>query len=155
RNMKESFARTAIEFVKQQRPMSDLLTTDQFMMTTALKSLYLQIEAPYDIHTMSFKFNHGQRPPLSETLDPNSPSYMTFGYEAPATSSGRKFSGTCAGDTSKVSTCPGNTNLFQVLLGVMPRDSGNNTTCTSNAGCMEHAIKPYFSAQDLSDWQMV
>lgn len=155
KNMKESFARTAIEFAKQGRPMRDLLTTDELMMTTALKSLYLQIEAPYDIHTMSFKFNHGRRPPLSETLDPGSPNYMTFGYEAPTKTSGRKFNGTCAGDTSKVSSCPGNTNLFQVLLGVMPRDSGNNSTCGSNSGCMEHAIKPYFSNEDLSDWQLV
>jgi len=155
RNMKESFARTAIAFVSKGRPMSDLLTTDEFMMTTALKSLYMQIEAPYDIHTMNWKFNHGTRPPLSETLDPNSPNYMTFGYEAPTTSSGRKFTGTCAGDSTKISTCPGNTLLFQMLVGSMPRDTNNNAMCTSNAGCMEHAIKPYFSAEDLSDWQLV
>lgn len=153
-NIKESFARTAIAFVSAGRPMSDLLTTDSFMMTTALKSLYMQIEAPYDIHTMNWKFNHGKRPALSETLDPNSPNYMTFGYEAPTTSTGKKFSGTCAGDASKVSTCPGNTLLFQMLLGSMPRDSTNNGFC-GDAGCFEHAIKPYFTAQDLSDWQMV
>lgn len=155
KNMKESFARTAIEFVSKGRPMSDLLTTDEFMMTTALKSLYMQVEAPYDIHTMNWKFNHGMRPPLSETLDPNSPNYMTFGYEAPTTSTGRKFSGTCAGDSTKISTCPGNTLLFQMLVGSMPRDTNNNAMCTSNAGCMEHAIKPYFTAEDLSDWQLV
>lgn len=154
-NIKESFARTALEFVKSGRPMSDLLTTDELMMTTALKSLYMQIEAPYDIHTMSFKFNHGKRPPIADSLDPNSPSYMTFGYEAPTTSTGRKFTGTCAGDATKVSTCPGNTLLFQVLLGSMPRDSGNNSICSSQLGCMEHAIKPYFSPEDLSDWQLV
>ncbi|MEI9940923.1 MAG: hypothetical protein WDO69_27210 [Pseudomonadota bacterium] len=154
-NMKESFARTAIAFVSAGRPMSDLLTTDEFMMTTALKSLYMQIEAPYDIHTMNFKFNHGTRPALSETLDPNSPNYMTFGFEAPTTTTGRKFTGTCAGDSTKISTCPGNTLLFQVLLGSMPRDTSNNSICTSLAGCMEHAIKPYFTADDLSDWQMV
>jgi len=153
-NVKESFARTAIAFVTAGRPMTDLLTTNEFMMTTALKSLYMQIEAPYDIHTMSWKFNHGKRPPLSESLDPNSPNYMTFGYEAPTTSTGKKFSGTCAGDSSKVSSCPGNTLLFQMLMGSMPRDSTNNGFC-GNAGCMEHAIKPYFTDQDLSDWQLV
>lgn len=154
-NMKESFARTAIALVTAGRPMSDLLTTDEFMMTTALKSLYMQIEAPYDIHTMNWKFNHGKRPPLSETLDPNSANYMVFGYEAPTTTSGKKYAGTCAGDATKVSVCPGNTLLFQMLMGVMPRDSGNNSSCSSNLGCMEHAIKPYFTAQDLSDWKMV
>ncbi len=154
-NMKESFARTAIAFVTAGRPMSDLLTTDEFMLTTALKSLYMQIEAPYDIHSLNWKFNHGTRPALSETLDPNSPNYVTFGYEAPTTTTGRKFTGTCAGDATKVSTCPGNTLLFQMLIGSMPRDTNNNSMCTSNAGCMEHAIKPYFTAEDLSDWQLV
>lgn len=155
KNMKESFARTAFAIVSSGKPFTDVLTTNQFMMTTALKSLYMQIEAPYDIHTMTFKFNHGTRPPLEETLDPNSPNYMVFGYEAPAKSTGRSFTGTCAGDSTKVSTYPGNTYLFQVLLGVVARDSSNNGAGTTQLGCMEHAIKPYFTASDLDDWQLV
>ncbi len=153
--MKESFARTALELVSEGRPFTDILTTDRFMMTTALKSLYMQIEMPYDIHTMTFQFNHGSRPPIEESIDPQSPNYMVFGYAAPTTSSGKKFTGTCAGDATKISTYPGNTYLFQVLLGAAPRDSSNNSAGTTALGCMEHAIQPYFTAQDLSDWQMV
>ncbi len=154
-NMKESFARTAISFVASGRPFSDLLTTNQFMMTTALKSLYMQIEAPYDIHTFNWNFNHGSRPTLADTLDPNSANYMVFGYAAPTTSAGKKFNGTCAGDTTKISTYPGNTYLFQLLLGAVNRDTTNNSPGTSNAGCMEHPTKPYFDPTDFTDWQLV
>jgi hypothetical protein len=156
KNMKESFARTCLELIAEGRPFSDILTTQRFMMTTALKSLYMQIEMPYDIHTFTFQFNHGTRPALTDTLDPTSANYMVFGYAAPTTTTGKGPSGTtCAGDSTKVSTYPGNTNLFNVLLGVVPRDSSNNGQGTTDLGCMEHAIQPYFTPNDLADWQMV
>jgi len=31
----------------------------------------------------------------------------------------------------------------------------NNGQGSTNLGCFEHAIQPYFTPQDLSDWQMV
>ena len=68
KNLKESFARTALQLIADGRPFTDILTTHRFMMTTALKSMYMQIEMPYDIHTFNFHFNHGTRPALSETL---------------------------------------------------------------------------------------
>jgi hypothetical protein len=154
-NMKESFARTAVSFVSSGRPFTDLLTTNEFMMTTALKSLYMQIEAPYDIHTFNWKFNQGTRPALTDTLDPTSPNYMVFGYAAPTTTAGKKFSGTCAGDATKVSQYPGNTYLFQLLLGAVNRDTASNSPGSTNLGCMEHGTKPYFDPTDFTDWQMV
>jgi len=145
--------------IADKRPLTDILTTQSFMMTTALKSLYMQIEMPYDIGSapvkFNFNFNHGTRPPIEQSVDPTSPNYLTFGYAAPAKSSGRAFTGTCAGDATKVSTYPGSTILFHVLLGSVDRDSTNNGTGTTNLGCMEHAAQPYFTAQDLSDWRMV
>jgi hypothetical protein len=155
KNMKESFARTALELIREGRPFNEVLTTQRFMMTTALKSLYMQIEMPYDIHDQNYKYNQGTRPPIEQTLDANSPNYLVFGYEPATTRSGRVFNGTCAGDATKVSSYPGNTNLFMLLLGAVGRDSGNNSAGNSNLGCMEHAAKPYFSEQDLNDWTMV
>jgi len=154
-NLKESFARTALALVAEGRPFTDVLTTQRFMMTTALRSMYMQIEMPYDIHTFNFQFNHGARPALADTLNPASPSYLVFGYATPTSTTGRGPSGTtCAGDTTKVSTYPGSTNLFHVLLGVVDRDSTNNGQGSTKLGCFEHAIAPYFTASDLSDWQM-
>ena len=156
KNLKESFARTALQLIAEGRPFTDILTTQRFMMTTALKSMYMQIEMPYDIHTFNFQFNHGTRPALTDTLDPTSANYLVFGYAAPATTTGKGPSGTnCAGDATKISTYPGSTNLFHVLLGVIDRDSTNNGQGSTNLGCFEHAIQPYFTPQDLSDWQMV
>ena len=156
KNLKESFARTALALIAEGRAFTDILTTQRFMMTTALKSMYMQIEMPYDIHTFNFQFNHGTRPPLTDTLDPSSPNYLVFGYAAPTTTTGKGPSGAnCAGDSTKISTYPGSTNLFHVLLGVVDRDSTNNGQGSTNLGCFEHAIQPYFTAADLSDWQMV
>ncbi len=155
-NMKESFARTCLELIAEGRPLTDILTTTRFMMTTALMSLYMQIEMPYDIHTFNWQFNHGTRPSIADTLDKTSANYMVWGYAAPTTTTGRGPSGTtCAGDATKVSTYPGNTNLFHVLLGVVDRDSSNNGQGSTDLGCFEHAIQPYFTASDLSDWRMV
>jgi hypothetical protein len=154
-NMSESFARTCLALMAEGRPFSDVLTTQRFMLTTALKSLYMQVEMPYDIHTMTFKFNQGMRPALADSLDPKSANYLVFGYVAPTTMSGRKFADNCAGDTTKVSQFPGNTYLFQVLLGAVPRDSGSNSAGTTLLGCMEHPAAPYFEPGDFSDWQMV
>jgi hypothetical protein len=155
-NLKESFARTCLELIAEGRPLTDILTTTRFMMTTALMSMYMQIEMPYDIHTFTWQFNQGMRPALTDTLAPSSPNYMIWGYAAPTTTTG-KGPGytTCAGDATKVSTFPGSTNLFHVLLGVIDRDSSNNGQGTTNLGCFEHAIQPYFTASDLSDWRMV
>jgi hypothetical protein len=155
-NLKESFARTCLELIAEGRPFSDILTTQRFMMTTALMSMYMQIEMPYDIHTFNWQFNHGTRPAIADTLNPSSANYMVFGYAAPSSSTGKPpGTTTCAGDSTKVSTYPGSTNLFHVLLGNVDRDSTNNGQGTTNLGCFEHAIKPYFTATDLSDWRMV
>ena len=39
---------TAWQLVKEGRPFTEMLTTNRFVMTTALKSLYIQIEMPAD-----------------------------------------------------------------------------------------------------------
>jgi hypothetical protein len=159
KNLQESFARTAIDFVQQGRPMSELLTTDSFMMTTALKSLYMQIEASYDTtsnpNVMKYKFDYSRRPALADSLNPASPDYMVFGYEAPSTvTASRTFNDNCPGK-NLVAQFPGNVSLFHLLLGGVDRDATNNGVGLTNTGCFERAIKPYFTPSDLSDWQMV
>jgi len=159
KNLQESFARTAIALAQEGRPMSDLLTTDRFMMTTALKSLYMQIETATDSRSnpnvLKFKFDYSRRPALADSLNPDSPDFMVFGFEAPTTATvARKFNDNCPGK-SLVAQFPGNVPLFHLLLGGVDRDSGTNGTGITNTGCFERAIKPYFTPADLSDWQMV
>ena len=153
KNMNESFARTALHFAKTGRSFEELLYTDEIMMTTALKSLYMQIEANWDTESdskvMRWKFNYGRRPRLEDTLNPNHADFMRFGYAKPGTiTTSRTFNDDgCTGNTGKEGNFPGNVYLFHVLLGSTKRD-------TKNTGCWERAIKPYFTPEFLSDWKM-
>ena len=52
-NLQDSFALTAWQLVKEGRPFTETLTTTRFRMTTALKSLYVQIEMPPDTNQRS------------------------------------------------------------------------------------------------------
>ena len=47
-NLQDSFAMTAWQLVKEGRPFTETLTTRRFVMTTALKSLYVQVEMTPD-----------------------------------------------------------------------------------------------------------
>jgi mono/diheme cytochrome c family protein len=159
KNMNESIARTAMHFVETGRPLSDLLTTDEFMMTTALKSVYMQIEAnrdtASDANVMKWRFNYGRRPALENTLNPNHADFMLFGHENATTiTAGRKFTDSCNGNTGLVSQFPGNVHLFHLMLGHVGRDTGSGPGTTAT-GCWERATKPYFSPTDLSDWKLV
>src|SRR4030095_17245341 len=51
--LQDSFALTAWQIVKEGRPFTETLTTTRFRMTTALKSLYVQIEMPADTNQRS------------------------------------------------------------------------------------------------------
>ena len=52
-NLQDSFALTAWQLVKEGRPFTETLTTTRFRMTTALKSLYVQVEMPADTNQRS------------------------------------------------------------------------------------------------------
>ena len=171
-NLQDSFALTAWEIIQSGQPFSDVLTTRKYMMTTALKSLYLQIEMPND---QPFAFNQGNTTklawridtsgnpiPLEDSLNPASPNYMVFDDQPPAAG------GTSFGSIMGANTCRGGTNgagaavpysmnsgyatLFQRLLGMTPRSPFEAVKQTT---CFEHASKPYFTTTDVSDWQMV
>ena len=47
-NIEDMFAMTAWQLLLEDKPFTEVLTTQRYMMTTALKSVYLQIEMPND-----------------------------------------------------------------------------------------------------------
>jgi hypothetical protein len=161
RNLEESFARTALEIVRAGEPFTNVLTTQRFMMTTALKSLYLQIEMPND-QPFNFRGSMNTTPklmwsvdmsgtviPLEDTLDPSSPNHMVFDDEPPVNAVGFELTPTCRGDM-RVNMFTGYAQLFQRLIGVTPR-----YPYAAMPECWEHASKPVFTDSDVSDWQMV
>ena len=174
RNLQDSFALTAWQLVASGQPFSNVLTTNQFMMTTALKSLYLQIEMPNDqpyaftmgnTTKLAWRVDYsGTTPiPIEDVINPSSPNYMTFDDMPPANpsmgfGSGGGGSNTCRGGTNGAGQAvpyamnSGYAMLFQRLLGMTPRypfEAVQQTTC------FEHASKPYFTTSDVSDWTMV
>src|SRR6478609_6569135 len=157
-NIQDSFALTAWEFVAADEPFTQVLTTQKFRMTTALKSLYLQVEMPNDQpysrgakNPLAWSVDmSGTAIPLEDTLDPNSPNYMVFSDQAPLTAASFQLTPTCQGMAGKVNTYTGYAQLFQRLLGFTPRYK-----FVAQPECWEHVSLPYFTTQDLSDWTWV
>jgi hypothetical protein len=153
-NLQDSFAMTAWQLVKEGRPFTETLTTNRFRMTTALKSLYVQIEMPPDTNqrttsttvlnwTIDFS---GTAIPIEQSVQT-----MVWSDEAPVlTQAGNRA--TCRGGTVVATGAyKGTSKLFQRLLGFTPelRDANNTTVCD------DHPSKPLFTPQDLSDWSWV
>jgi len=95
-NFAESFARTAVELVREGRPFTEVLTTDEVMMTTAQmvflaykdnvvvhddESKTVRTTGKSDYPTIRLVPNQGAAPPASEVFDPNSPNFMTFYHD--------------------------------------------------------------------------
>jgi hypothetical protein len=158
-NIQDSFALTAWQTVSDGRPFTDVLTTQRVMMTTALKSLYIQIEMPNDqpfafgstTTKLAWKVDMSGTPiPLEQTLDPTSPNYMVFDDQAPVNPPRFQLQPTCQGTAGLVNPFTGYAQLFQRLIGYTPR-----YPFAATPTCWEHASRPIFTAADLSDWQWV
>src|SRR5262245_33583146 len=147
-NLQDSFAMTAWQLVQEKRPFTETLTTNRFVMTTALKSLYIQVEMPADA-----PFNNGSAQPTWSIDYSGNPipieqaiSSMVFSDEAPASGNGTGFFTNCRG-MNVANTEHGTSLIFQRLLGFTPR-----YPFAATPTCGEQASKPYFSPMDLSDW---
>lgn len=170
-NLQQSFARTALHIMEEDQPFTAVLTTRQLMMTTALMSLYIQVEMPND---QPFNFGGGQNQerlqwqldmtgigtgdmPTPTDADRVSPAHpieeavttMLFDDQAPV-AAGASFNfggGTCVPEVKMEQSY---TTLFQRLFGYTQR-----TPFSANIECIEHGSLPYYTAQDLSDWRPV
>jgi hypothetical protein len=169
-NIQDSFAMTAWQLASEGRPLTETLTTQRYMMTTGMKSLYLQIEAPPDRQfgknapaPLAFRVDYsGKAIPLEQTLDASSPNYLVFDDQVPAHAVAARGGSTtrqiCQGGgavdamgaavTQGMFTGQG--RIFQRLLGFTGRFPATGTPT-----CYEHGSKPYFTSEDLSDWQWV
>ena len=158
-NLEDSFALTAWQLIADGRPFTDVLTTTRFMMTTALKATYLQIEMPRDTRapaapTVSWKVDEsGTDIPIEQIVDPTSPNYMTFADVAP-TLNARAPTIVCRGTAGMINPFTGFNTLFQVMLGLVPQYSTTTAGVTTTI-CDRPPSRPYFTVQDTTDWQWV
>jgi hypothetical protein len=169
-NLQDSFARTAFYIMEQGQPFTDVLTTRTYMMTSALMSLYIQIENPNDAPLGAGSFGNNKiwnwqidmtqvgsksTPTDSDRVAVAHPieeavTTLVFDDQKPAMADsgfGGSFGGTC---TPEIKNEPGYAILFQRLFGFTPR-----TPVSANIQCIEHESLPYYTAQDLSDWRPV
>jgi len=154
-NLEDSFALTAWQLVAELRPFTEVLTTQRFMMTTGLKSLYIEIEtvpdAPFNNSSSvpTWTIDYSTNPITLDMALTN----MVFSDELPASGAGNFSLGSaqaCRDAGATTGAFRGTSLLFQRLLGFTPRlpFSGNPT-------CFEHASKPYLTTGDLTDWAWV
>jgi hypothetical protein len=155
-NIQDSFAMTAWQLIADGRPFNEVLTTTRFMMTTALKATYLQIEMPRSqaATTITWKVDEsGTDIPIEQIVDPASPNYLTFADVAP-TLNNRAPTIVCRGTAGMVNSFNGFSTLFQVMLGLIPQYSTTANGVTTDV-CDRHSSRPYFTLSDVSDWQWV
>ncbi len=155
-NIQDSFAMTAWQLYADGRPFNEVLTTTRFMMTTALKATYLQIEMPRSqaATTVTWKIDEsGNDIPIEQIVDPTSPNYLTFADVTPTLNAGKPTI-VCRGTAGMVNSFNGFGTLFQVLLGLIPQYSTTASGVTTDV-CDRHASRPYFTLSDVSDWQWV
>ncbi len=171
-NLRESFARTALQLVQDGEPFTATVTTRRFMLTTRLMLLYAYLDGiqigdgggNVDLFAQAnpgFSFTltakNGQIP-LSETLDRHSPNYMIFyapqlvgpTYDAqcpqdPIVYDGRD--GQSAVSAALYVTLQGKPDSFSVPIG-----GGKTHNCQPPA--FPAAWQP-LTANDSQEWHMV
>lgn len=170
-NLRESFARTALQLVEEGQPFTATLTTRRFMLTPRLMMLYAYLDAiqvsdsgaRVDLFAKAhpgFQFTLTAKSgaiPLNQTLDPNSPNYMVFYApqlsavydplcpQDPLVYDGR--SGQPSVTPALYLTLQGRPASFTVLTG-----TGARHTCAPPA--FPASAQP-LTAADSADWHMV
>ncbi|HUJ28011.1 MAG TPA: hypothetical protein VLW85_18445, partial [Myxococcales bacterium] len=170
-NLRESFARTALELIAEGQPFTSTMTTRRYMLTPRLMVLYAYLDAiqrgdggdQVDLFAQAhpgFKITltAKRQVPLADSLNPNSPNYLTF--YAPQLA-GAAYDPLCPQDPivydgSKGMGTPSSA-LYMVMNG-QPEGfevpMGNGKTHGCNPPAFPAGQAP-LGDSDSSDWHMV
>jgi hypothetical protein len=170
-DVQESFPRTAWQRVAQGQPWNGVVTTNQFMVTTALASFLAFLDDRYvdDNGKTTSRWAQAMTPPpppkttpptpplpgltvtatsdltitMADSLDPAGPSYLRFstGMAMPM----------CANPARSFTGQDAPFQLFSILMGRVDNDK----TITDNLTCKAFNIAPVFADADFSDWHLV
>ncbi len=165
-NASESFARTALALTSATppQPLSNAFTTQTLMMTPALMELYAfldvyqvddagnvtdEVKPANPAQTITVEASKGPIP-LSESLDPTSPNYMTW-YDPDMAQAPTYFGTACGADPLAF---PFHSATLHYLLygSVLATKSANQGTCTQYGGT---AMAPQLVASDFTTWKEV
>jgi hypothetical protein len=162
-NAEESFARTVLALVLAGRPLTDALTTQKFMLTTALKEIYAfiddwQVDDAGKVTdafkkanpNLSLVVESSAGPiPMSESLDPNSPNYMHF-YD-PDVATAHANIPACVADP--ITYPASGATLHALLWGSLDGfKAPDGTQCGPTGGSATSAA---LTNDDFSDWTLV
>jgi hypothetical protein len=146
-NQQEVFARTMLSLAAAGQPFNQAMSTQTYMMTTAMKVFYALTDvwqlddSPQGFHDSFQQANpnltitvEGTTPiPLSQTLDPTSANYMHW-YDPKASNSG------CDPYTTSARA----NSLYSILLGVLPK----------SGSCAGGTATGQLTTADFNDWTM-
>ncbi len=162
-NLQESFARTALQLAADGKPLSAAMTTQTFMMTTALKELYafLDVWQVDDAGKVTDRFKAANPKlqitvstasgaiPAADTLDPTSANYMHW-YNPDVATADASVPG-CQMDP--IVYPPSAFTLHWLLQGSLDGHKlADGTNCPQVSGS---ATAPQLTTADFSDWTMV
>jgi hypothetical protein len=162
-NIRESFARTVLELVKEGRPLTDAFTTNQLMMTPAMQMLYafLDTRQVHDDGTVADSFFANNKTlqitvqsTTAVTLDHSTtvgdPMYMTF--YAPDLPN-LTYGNTDCNNMHSFTFTANAEDMFDMLLGAIPpHNSPTGTNCPERgAPAREVPLDP----ADFTTWTMV
>ncbi len=162
-NLQESFARTMLALIAAGQPLTAAATTNQLMMTTALKELYAFLDA-WEVDDNSKvtdqlkKDNPGLQItveasagaiPIAQTLDPSSANYMHW-YDPEVTTANASIAA-CNVDPI-VYPVSGITLHYLLYGGLDGWTAADGTKCPPVGGT---AAAPQLTAADFSDWTLV
>jgi hypothetical protein len=163
KNVEESFARTMVRLTSEGRPLSEAMTADTLLMTTALKEFYAFLDTVeidndgliYDrfraaVHPLPIVVEASQGPiPIEQSVDPASPNYMHW-YDPDVATAYADVPG-CQEDP--ILLPPVALGLHYLLLGsIDARKLRTGDLCPRYGGTPGAA---QMSASDFGDWTMV
>jgi hypothetical protein len=165
-NATESFARTVLELIAEGQPLTAAMTTQRYMMTPALKELYVfldqwQVDDAGKVtdafkaanSTLSLTVEAAQGPiPISETLDPSSPNYMHW-YNSDVGHAAVFLAEGCSQDPIVYPPPVSGLSMHYLLYGALPAwKTSTGVACPIHGGT---AQTPQITGDDFTAWQMV
>lgn len=174
-NMMESFGRTAAELVERGRPFTEVITTDEMMMTTAQLAYLAYIDDDVvdddgnrslrttvgDFPTITILRDEAAAPPPEQALDPNHANFGRFWHGAIASLD----TGCNVAASQTIDTTGFTTDAWRIANGSFSpshwvamamfgrHESIRRHPNTCNTGAANRT--PLLSRDDFSDWRMV
>jgi hypothetical protein len=165
-NVRESFARTALELIDEGKPFTEAMTTHRFMLTPALMELYAFLDA-WQVDdtgkvTDHFRAAHPTQAlvveasagpiPIADSLDPSSASYMHW-YDPDVGNAAMQPPG-CTEDPITYPAPVSGFALHFILYGTLSgrKAPDGKTQCLQRAGSAQAG---YVGGTDFTDWRMV